>query len=231
MKTIKMIILASSRKYNGKCVAGIEVESGRWIRLTSRDEDHHFAVPSEKMRYVDQSEAKVLDIISTPVDGAFADLIPEERIGKGEKLQPENYVLCENEKIVHIGTATLDGVLALHPVDPVRYIFGSDFRYITEENKNFHSLGGSLLLVKAQNLRLWPNERNNIKADFTHIMPGFKEGRDYKELPVTDPEFDHITEEVTYDNAYLVMSMGTPIENRANGKPNYYKFVASILVC
>ena len=47
-KTI--IILTKSKKHSGYCVAGIDFETGEWIRLVSSDIETEGAVPNETLQ-------------------------------------------------------------------------------------------------------------------------------------------------------------------------------------
>lgn len=41
MAIMRLVIMTESSKFSGKCVAGIDTESGRWVRLVSDDEETH----------------------------------------------------------------------------------------------------------------------------------------------------------------------------------------------
>ena len=45
MGKLVMIILTKSSKFSAKCVAGINVENGEWVRLVSDDVEKHGAIP------------------------------------------------------------------------------------------------------------------------------------------------------------------------------------------
>ena len=46
----KIIILTKSKKHSGYCVAGIDYETGEWIRLVSSDLETEGAVPCEDLQ-------------------------------------------------------------------------------------------------------------------------------------------------------------------------------------
>jgi hypothetical protein len=60
METL-VLCLANSKKLSERCVAGIDVRTGEWVRPVSRTGDHG-AVPFRE-RQVDRSEPQVLDLI------------------------------------------------------------------------------------------------------------------------------------------------------------------------
>ena len=49
MGKLVMIILTKSSKFSAKCVAGINVENGEWVRLVSDDVEKHGAIPDYKL--------------------------------------------------------------------------------------------------------------------------------------------------------------------------------------
>ena len=61
-KTI--IILTKSKKHSGYCVAGIDYETGEWIRLLSSDNETEGAVPRDDLVFSNGQILEVYDIIS-----------------------------------------------------------------------------------------------------------------------------------------------------------------------
>lgn len=65
--TKELVCLANSRKHNGRCVAGIEIESKEWIRPVSNRSGHE--VSELERRYRGGVEPQVLDIVTVPLVG------------------------------------------------------------------------------------------------------------------------------------------------------------------
>jgi len=61
-KTI--IILTKSKKHSGYCVAGIDYETGEWIRLLSSDNETEGAVPRDDLVFSNGQILEVYDIIT-----------------------------------------------------------------------------------------------------------------------------------------------------------------------
>ena len=57
MKIFKLVILAVSAKHNNYCVAGVDIDSGKWIRPISERTELEEAVPLEDLKYPDGSQA------------------------------------------------------------------------------------------------------------------------------------------------------------------------------
>ena len=53
MAVMRIIIMTESSKFSGKCVAGIDVNTGRWVRLVSDDEETHGAIANRALYYQD----------------------------------------------------------------------------------------------------------------------------------------------------------------------------------
>lgn len=209
MRNIRLIVMTESSKFSGKCVAGIDVKSGKWVRLVSDDEETHGAIANSDLYYQDGGKCQVLDIVDVP--------IIEEC---GDDIQPENVLLDTSKYIRYVGMASLEDVLEIHPAEIRNDILGNKYSYISEQRVD--SVGYSLALVEVQDLEIVqvenPNGRPKTKVNFTY------QGYSYTQMSVTDPRFYSVTSGTVYDSAVLVISIGTPYNEK------YYKFVSGIYV-
>lgn len=76
----RIVCLANSYKHNERCIAGIDVETGRWVRPASSREDRAI---TRVIRAIDGKEPQILDVLD----------IPLEDHGPDEGCQPENRLL------------------------------------------------------------------------------------------------------------------------------------------
>jgi len=85
----KIVCLANSRKYNGRCIAGKEMVSGQygeWIRPVSDRKEGEISKKEERV-FADGSDPQILDIIS------IALLKP---LAHKYKYQTENHLIDSN---------------------------------------------------------------------------------------------------------------------------------------
>ena len=76
----RIVCLANSYKHNERCIAGIDVETGKWVRPVSSREDRAI---TKAMRAINGKEPQILDVLE----------IPLENHGPDEGCQPENRLL------------------------------------------------------------------------------------------------------------------------------------------
>lgn len=174
MRNIRLIIMTESSKFSGRCVAGIDVNSGDWIRLVSDDEYTHGAIAISDLYYPNGGKCDVLDIVDVTVIKDCNDYI-----------QPENVLIDISRHIRYVGKASLKDVLDKHPVEVRSNILGNTYSYISEQRVGM--LGYSLALVEVQNLEIVqvenPAGQPKTKVNFKY------QGELYTQLSVTDTKF------------------------------------------
>ena len=133
----RIVIMTMSSKINGLCVAGIDYDTGEWIRLVSRNNvDGEGAVLRSDIQYEDGTEANIFDIIEL-------DLLPVPSNAQNENYEYDDYYFWNK-----IGTSSLDYVLNSNILSTSTYIFGN-----INKSLNEHELTGeSLMLAKIDNL-------------------------------------------------------------------------------
>ena len=205
----EVAILTKSSKFGGFCVAGVDINTGEWVRFVSNDERTHGALSVFDITYENRKICKPLDIVSV-------DIVAPVSLSH----QPENYLINSNEYWVKIGECTLSDVLAVHPAEIRPYIYGNTYPYV--DSAKIASIGYSLTLVHVSSLTISQtinsNGRPKTKASFIY------NGKSYPDMSVTDPGFYSVQSGTRFANAHLVVSLpDAPVP-----EDRYYKFVAQI---
>lgn len=195
-----------SSKNKGYCVAGIDIENHKWIRLISDDRLTHGALNKKAVTYDNGQSCHPLDIVIVPT---IKELSSE--------YQPENVLIDSAKKWRKIREYTaIDEVLKLHPLEDHKFLLGNQFNYITEPE--IRSVGHSLILVQVRALTITHPYSQKTKASFMY------KNIFYKNIAVTDPNF-YCTNDGWYTNsAILVMSL----PDSPYPEDKYYKFIAKI---
>ena len=197
---MKVILLAKSNKRMnnkayGKCVVGL-TENGNWIRLVSD-------ASGDSLPDKDCNAFERLDIIDVETEKYPLEYQPE------------------NEKLVRfngkMGKMSIEDVIAKYGVNDDTHCFINN-RNLLYENE-MKKTNGSLLLLKAHNLKVYKDDRNIHKAAFEY------NGIRYEDISMTAPE--HYNRLFSYDNAFIVVSLPPD----TGGYRGYYKFVAAIYPC
>ena len=156
----KLIILAASAKFNNYCVAGVDVETGKWIRPISDNPDLEEAVPLDDMKYPDGERIELLDIVEIKFSDRAAN----------NPIQPENFFYNEKYYWQKVGQVTLQDVINLRGFDLREEIFYNNERSILGTNVVKFGERESLLLLPVENLFISIEETDHKKffADFNY---------------------------------------------------------------
>jgi len=161
MEIRKLIILAASAKKKNFCVAGVDAETGKWIRPISQKPELEEAVPLEDLKYPDGSRVEPLDVVEIK----FSDRAAKNPI------QPENFFYDEKYFWQKVGRVTLEEVIGRRGFDIRKKIFFSDERSIFYADVEKFSKRESLLLLPVENLFIAVEEGKDHKkffADFDY---------------------------------------------------------------
>ena len=218
------LCLANSRKPQGRCIAGKELDqqglSGSWFRPVSKRQSGELW--HTERRYSNGDEPRLLDIIK---------LSCEQK--RPHPYQFENHIIADAIHWTCQGRMDWQGVLA-HADRPPTPIWGNGHssKYGLNDKIPLSYAAhfcGSLLLIHVQNLRLrvaveWPDfgARRKVRGWFQ------VQGCDYV-LSVTDPAIEDLflTEaDGTYDlgEALLCLSMSEAFKEHA------YKLIAGVIL-
>ena len=138
----KIIILTKSKKHSGYCVAGIDYETGEWVRLVSSDLETEGAVPWEDLQYSNGETLEVYDIIMCRLLRKCGTIV-----------QPENCLYDETVKWKKVGKSNLDEVIKIHGYDSVEYVFENEDTKLPADW--IFSGNPSLCLLKVKDASIW----------------------------------------------------------------------------
>ena len=142
MEIRKLVILAESAKFNNYCVAGVDIDTGEWIRPISEKAELEEAVPLEDLKYPDGSLVELLDVVEIKFSDRSAN----------NPIQPENFFYNAKYFWQKVGRVTLQDVIDEHGYDLRNEIFFSDKRSICGADVLKLSAHESLLLLPVEDL-------------------------------------------------------------------------------
>ena len=201
--TINILVLTKSRKNGGFCVAGIDMNTMKWVRLI-------VSIPPVKLhdlKYEDGQYCEPLDVIECSVSDPTTPI----------ELQPENIMFSPPIKLVK--KITLDCLKKT--IDKIPF-YDEDFIFSNQSCALFlddvRKLGRSLQIAEVTNLT-FHNETNLNGLSKTKLDFEYK-GKKYSNFSITDPNFYNRKNSLA--RAIIVFSLP--------GKADicYCKFVAKI---
>jgi hypothetical protein len=199
----ELIILAKSAKHDNYCIAGIDVETGEWVRPVSDNQQNEGAVSRGDIMLEDGAELKLLDRVKIE----FIEHVPSIS-------QPENYLYDNTQVWKKVGDNTLDEVIRLRGYDNPEYVFYNTRRDVDEDEIGAET---SLLLLEISEARLF-NDGYKKKLNFNYGR------RHYTYFSVSDPELFSVKNTTLPAELSAVFSLTDRFE--PTGK--YYKMVAHV---
>lgn len=209
----RIICLANSYKHGGRCIAGIDTETGNWIRPVPDTEDRAI---TPTMMVIGGRQPQILDVIEIPLEDS----------GPDEGCQPENRLLKPGPWN-KIGRITPQGLLRYCEDDSVilhtykEYVLPSLFA------KAPRSKWKSLQLVHNTNVTFVPHG-----SDPNRWRTYFRDGRGrLLDLKLTDPVISNRlrNNEKISCNCILTLSLATPWSPDGVQPERCYKLVAGVV--
>jgi hypothetical protein len=206
----QIICLANSFKGGGRCIAGIDIDTGEWVRPFNPRGDEG-ALGRERL--IKGDEPRILDVLDIPIG--------EEAEDYG--CQPENRILLSG-RWKKIGTILPED--ALKYVEEDILLLHNDAKKV--ESAFFESLPKeqwkSLQLIQVRDVRFHKNLRNKWRCDFNYY-------RCHYELPFTDPKvIDRLDSGGGIaKRCLLIISLGGPFDKDNGGTLYWYKIVAGVV--
>lgn len=209
----KIIILTKSKKHSGYCVAGIDYETGEWIRLVSSDSETEGAVPWEDLQYSNGETLEVYDIIMCRLLRKCGTIV-----------QPENCLYDETVKWEKVGKSNLDEVIKIHGYDSVDYVFENEDTKLSADW--IFSWNPSLCLLKVKDASVWVKtfEDKKISLNFTY------DDIQYKYMSISQIDLLNYYRNKTDDSYPLgTVTVVFSLTDKYYWNGKYYKVVAQIL--
>ncbi len=225
--TKKILCLANSRKYGGRCIVGKEMQPDRtlaWVRPVGATDGGE--VWPDEMEYEDGSMPALLDVIEVPV----ADPKPLP-------YQPEDWLIAPGRwrRDRRADKANID-----RWVDPPAPLWengsdsarGKNDRFPHEPNR---TLADSARFIGVPSLEIRVSEHKKDDGQTNFQLRGAFEYEGYPYiLRITDIEYEERYAALgagayTLGKAYVTVTVGEPF-SRAEGEPEYhYKLIAAII--
>jgi hypothetical protein len=209
MQRRTLLLLANSRKLNGRCVAGravLEGRTGGWVRPVSArpDEEINFF----ERRYEDDTDPRLLDVVSVPLIEA-----------RPKGCQTENWLIDANHWWKREGRVGWEALAPLDEGEEPLWVNGFSTRHGCNDripDDRADSLPSSLRLVRVPRLRLSVLAPGGDFGDHRRRVQGFFQlgGVDYG-IRVTDPETKRAHLRLRDGNymlneCFLTLSIGEP---------------------
>jgi hypothetical protein len=220
---VDLICLANSYKLNHRCVAGLRVDGGGWVRPVSDKE--HGELDYSQYRLPDHSEPHLLDVVRVGL--SHRQPLPH---------QPENWLMDGSAwtLVERPASAECSRVVAA-AVFRGSLLFGNARRAVPYAHFRDRPARESLVLVKPAGIR-WRTEFNTYLLRNTPRVL-FELGDVQYDLPLTDPAYagplqrrevgDYLSSDlgIPEDGTVLfTISLGEPLEGIC------YKLVAAVVV-
>lgn len=168
-----LIILAESAKFANYCVAGVDADTGEWIRPICEKPELEDAVPIDDLKYPDGSRIELLDVVEIK----FSDRAAKNPI------QPENFFYNQKYFWQKVGRVTLQEVIDERGFDFRDEIFYNNNRSIMGVDVIKFDVRESLLLLPVEKLYISiedGKEHKKFFADFSY------RGRNFLRFSVGD---------------------------------------------
>lgn len=200
---MRLLILANSKKHNGRCIAGIDLDSGRWIRPVSGTENGELsAVECSVSVRGSRRQVQSLDIIEVEVESK------KPGIGHPEDVQTNH---GHWKYLKSISTVEMRQLVDDYLDDSHELLFNREVSVPVEEARR-GNVKKSLCLIKVNDAVFDSSFKNQLRVKFTYQDRKFN-------LPVTDEsrwvfEAKRNPERTSKGPWYFTISLGTPFNDK-----------------
>ena len=209
---IQMLVLANSKKAGGRCLAGIDTKTLKWIRPIT--DQLHCEVPAKNtLNKTTKNQFRPLDVIEI-------ELIEPRPL----KYQRENW-LCKPESIQTVNSINVQKIypkLIPEIEFATWFLRDPEIKINPDDYKRYKTNAPSLALIEVSSAKLFHNRHNSRRISFTH-------GKTKWDLPFTDDFYEGADSDL--GRSLLCLSIGE--EWKPNWEPSnktwHYKLVAGLI--
>jgi len=207
---MEIICLANSFKHQGRCIAGIDRQSGRWVRPISSCDDGR--IPTNN-RYIPVHRIGVLDILRIPV----CDI--NDRVGH----EIEN-VRYANSAWEIIGKAEIANLLKYREAELLFPQYGKSIPYAYLQTQ---APVRSLQLVEVKSFVCHQNSQGKWRGIIADEKYDFAD----MELSITDPvALEKLNRGQTISpHCLLCLSLSQPFQKEPTSPPLCYRLIAGVI--
>jgi len=218
MSTTRIVVLANSWKHQDWCLAGIDLNTGKWVRPVTNLDDGR--VPQETMK-LGGYFPKLLDVLEIPLDSTGPDFGFES----------------ENKTILP-GRWHLKGKLAPNDIDKYAkqpyYVLHNKNKYVTlkELQQKPFEKRVTLQLLRVDNFKVRDVRRKT--TDKYNWYGAILSGRRELEVKITDPVFFEMLNRghKPSSSCFLIMSLGMPYKPPdwvEDDEPACWKLISGVI--
>jgi len=221
MSSVKRIIcLANSWKLGERCIAGIDIDTGKWVRPVCDSLYPENGKVPESVRLINGKEPQLLDILEIPL----ADT------GNNFNFESENLSVLEGQWKV-VGQAKVKDIFRYRDDGVILHNF-SKFVYLEYLQELPLEKRKTLQLINIVNLSIKAKQNDKGATQWLGTIVSFS-GKTLEDIPITDPVFIKAIESGYQPNGnYLItMSLGMPYKpnNWDGDKTPCWKLIAGII--
>lgn len=210
----EIVVLAKSSKHSEYCIAGIDINSGEWIRPVSNNIYNEGSVPIADATYSNGQEVQVLDVVRIKVHKHSPTIS-----------QPENYTYDNSVKWEKIDSWKLDRVLELRGYDSPYNVFYNSGKDVDEIELNGNN---SLLLLNVKNscvfIKTFDDGNSKVQFNFEY------NGINYKYFKISDTKVKNNYLDKC-DGSYMFrkdLTVVFSLTDKYDRTGKYYKMVAQM---
>ncbi len=173
----EIICLANSLKLQERCIAGINPETGHWVRPICSEYPNDGRVPSS-MRLINNDEPSLLDVID----------IPLKETGNNFEFESENLTIAPGKWKKIKSLVATDLLEYCYETD---YILHNSSKYVTVSYLQSLPLEerSTLQLIYAEKLLIKEEPGTMLTATIWKGSMITQQGQQLKDVNITDPEF------------------------------------------